>query len=276
LFIWAAPERVVQGAICASLKDACSLQAMSLPNIPPIAADDNLALFLDVDGTLLEIAETPDAVVVPESLKSTLDRLSVRLCGALALISGRSVQTLDALFAPFRFAAAGVHGCERREPDGRIIVPVIDMATFAAAREQLAAWVRRHPGALLEDKNYALALHYRQAPSLETAAHDEAIAALRILGEAYELQRGKAVFEIRPAGYSKGSAISTFMTEVPFRDRRAVFIGDDITDEAGFAVVNQLGGISVRVGAVAASAARYRFNQVNDVAQWLAALASSP
>lgn len=238
----------------------------------PVIPDENLALFLDVDGTLLEIAETPGAVVVPASLKTTLNELSSRLDGALALVSGRSVHSLDALFAPYRFAAAGVHGCERREASGCVARPAIDTAKFAAGRDALMSWSRRHPGSLLEDKHYALALHYRQAPALEAAAYNEVQSVLTRLDGDFELQRGKFVFEIRPAGYSKGGAIQAFMHESPFTGRTPLFIGDDITDEAGFTIVNQLGGVSIRVGDVAATAAQYHLADVDEVIRWLRAL----
>lgn len=238
----------------------------------PVIPDGNLALFLDVDGTLLEIAETPGAVVVPEPLKAMLGELSVRLDGALALVSGRSVQSLDTLFAPLRFTAAGVHGCERRETTGCITRPKVDLVKFAAARDQLAAWAQQHAGSLLEDKGYALALHYRRAPELETSAHARVMALLSRMGGGFELQSGKAVFEIRPAGYSKGKAIQTFMHEAPFAGRLPVFIGDDITDEDGFAIVNALNGLSIRVGDAAASAARHRLANVSEVIGWLRSL----
>ncbi|HMN44056.1 MAG TPA: trehalose-phosphatase [Povalibacter sp.] len=243
---------------------------MTVAAIPPPTHD--LALFLDVDGTLIEIASTPHAVVVPESLKALLQALSKRLDGALALVSGRSLPTLDSLFAPLQFAAAGIHGCERRAADGRLVLPTIDEQRFAAARDELAQWSQRHPGSLLEDKRYALALHYRLAPQLESAAFDEAQRALRQLGGTHELQRGKFVFELRPAGYSKGTAVAAFMREAPFRGRRPLFIGDDVTDEDGFGVVNDLGGISIRVGDVAETAARHRLADVGAVHRWLGEL----
>ncbi len=246
---------------------------MSLPPLPSIAADANLALFLDVDGTLVEIAETPHAVVVPPFLRNTLNALSARLDGALALISGRSVRALDALFAPMCFAAAGVHGCERREANGCILRPEIDTTRIADARAELAAWANEHPGTLLEDKGYALALHYRLAPHLESAALSEVESVLSRLGT-HDLQRGKFVFELRPAGYSKGGAIEAFMSEAPFRGRTPVFIGDDVTDEDGFAVVNQLDGISMHVGDPAGSVARYHFANVDEVNNWLSTLSA--
>lgn len=244
---------------------------MTAAAIPALTADARLALFLDVDGTLIEIAATPHAVVVPDDLKTLLRNLSDRLDGGLALISGRSIATLDSLFSPLRLAAAGIHGCERRAADGRLMRPAIDAQRFAAARDELARWSGAHPGSLLEDKGYALALHYRLAPALESAAFAEARRALQQLGGTHELQRGKFVFELRPAGYSKGTAIAAFMKEAPFRGRRALFIGDDVTDEDGFAVVNDLGGTSIRVGDVASTSARHRLADVATVHRWLAA-----
>jgi trehalose 6-phosphate phosphatase len=245
---------------------------MTFAAIPPISADSSLALFLDVDGTLIEIASTPHAVVVPEELKLLLRDLSTRLGGALALVSGRSIPTLDGLFAPFHLTAAGIHGCERRTAAGRVIHPSIDMDRFAAARNELADWSSHHAGSLLEDKGYALALHYRLAPELESAAFEEAQRALQKLAGTHELQRGKFVFELRPAGYSKGHAIEAFMNEAPFGGRTPLFIGDDVTDEDGFSVVNRLGGISIRVGDMADTMAKHRLADVDAVIRWLANL----
>jgi trehalose 6-phosphate phosphatase len=245
-----------------------------LPSPPPTAMAD-LAVFLDVDGTLLDIAPTPEAVVVSDRIKTLLSDLSTRVNGALALVSGRSIRTLDALFDPLRMAAAGVHGCERRDASGHVLLPEVDVARVAAARDELIAWTLRHPGTLLEDKQYALALHYRLAPHLEAPALSEIESALAML-DSHELQRGKFVFEIRPAGYSKGGAIHAFMREAPFRGRQPLFIGDDVTDEAGFISVNELGGLSVRVGRESATAARYRLRNVADVIRWLESLVQNP
>src|SRR5687767_13347819 len=125
------------------------------------------ALFLDVDGTLLEIAETPQGVHVPASLKQLLDEVRWRLDGALALVSGRSLANLDQLFSPLRFIASGVHGCERRTADGHVLRPEVDAATIARVRNQLAEFVRGHEGLLLEDKHYAVAMHFRRAPEMQ-------------------------------------------------------------------------------------------------------------
>ena len=247
---------------------------MSVLPPPPTPAVTDLALFLDVDGTLLDIAPTPESVIVSEQLKHLLTTLSSRLDGAFALVSGRSIRTLDALFEPLRFTAAGIHGCERREASGCIIRPEVDVARVAAVRDELTAWTLRHPGTLLEDKGYALALHYRLVPELEVPALSEVETALAMLGT-HELQRGKFVFELRPAGYSKGGAIQAFMRDPPFRSRQPLFIGDDVTDEAGFEAVNELAGISVRVGESTQTFARHRLGTVQEVIRWLANLATS-
>lgn len=248
---------------------------MNLPAIPHDTPTASLALFLDVDGTLLEIAATPHAVVVSDSLRMLLAKLAERLDGALALVSGRSIETLDALFAPLHLAAAGIHGSERRERNGALVRPQFDAASLAAARESLAAWSNRHAGTLVEDKGSALALHYRLAPELEAAALAEAERAVERLTGSHELQRGKFVFELRPAGLSKGSAIAAFMESPPFQGRTPIFIGDDVTDEAGFAVVNGFGGLSIRVGPPASTSATHHLADVNAVLVWLEALAES-
>lgn len=216
------------------------------------------ALFLDVDGTLLQIAQHPDAVRVSEEVLAALAALLPALDGALALVSGRSIDNLDDLFAPLRLPCAGVHGLERRGADG-IVHREDAAALLAPLRSPLAAFVERNPGLLLEDKGQSLALHFRNAP----ACADEAEAFLRRLladgGAPLELKSGKMVLEVKPGNADKGTAIAAFLQEYPFAGRRPVFIGDDVTDEDGFAVVNAAGGLSIRVGqAGAATVARHR------------------
>ncbi|PZN30490.1 MAG: trehalose-phosphatase [Proteobacteria bacterium] len=238
-----------------------SVDAASFPERP--------AVFLDFDGTLVDIAPTPQAVHVPDSLKRTLRELEPRLDGALALVSGRALADLDRMFAPHRFAAAGVHGCELREPTGRTAYPPVNEAMLDTARERFAAFASRHPGVLVEDKGYALALHYRLAADLADDARAVVDAVLEETSDSFDLQLGKCVLELRPSGYSKGSAISAFMEEAPFAGRTPVFIGDDVTDEDGFRVVNALGGLSMRVGRTGASEARHRLPDVAAVHRWL-------
>jgi len=227
------------------------------------------ALFLDVDGTLLELAETPQGVHVPASLKQLLDEVRWRLDGALALVSGRSLASLDQLFTPLRFIASGVHGCERRSSNGIVIRPEIDAAKIAQARNELGAFVLGHEGLLLEDKHYALAVHFRRAPQLQNEVYRVMNEVLVQLGLAFALQAGKSVLEIRPSAWTKGSSIISFMHEAPFQGRTPVFIGDDVTDEDAFAVVNELQGMSIRVGHVGPTLARHRLGGVSEVLRWL-------
>jgi trehalose 6-phosphate phosphatase len=207
-----------------------------------------LAVFLDVDGTLLEIAASPDMVVVPSYLPGLLNQLAGRLGGALALISGRPLQDLDRLFAPYRFPAAGVHGCELREPSGRVSLPNLDSAAIRALHQELASYTFKSPGVLIEYKPFGAAVHYRLNPAAEPEVAACVQGALSKMGPGFILQPGKSVYEVKPMGYSKGSAIRRLMSHEPFRERHPLFIGDDLTDETGFEAVNIAGGTSIRVG----------------------------
>lgn len=227
------------------------------------------ALFLDVDGTLVEFAETPQSVHVPASLKQLVDEVRWRLDGALALVSGRSLASLDQLFAPLRLIASGVHGCERRAADGNVMRPEVDAATIARVRNDLADFVRGHEGLLLEDKHYALALHYRRAPHMEDEVY-RIMERMRVyLGPMFALQAGKSVVELRPGEWSKGTSIQSFMEEAPFLGRTPVFVGDDVTDEDAFAVVNAMNGVSIKVGSATPTLARHRLGSVSEVLRWL-------
>lgn len=232
------------------------------------------ALFLDVDGTLLEIAETPRGVQVPPALKQLLVTLSFRLEGALALVSGRTLNDLDHLFAPLRFCAAGVHGWERRDVSGHVIRPQLDPHCLDSARQYLRRFAEAQAGLLLEDKGHALAVHFRRVPHLSAEARNAVHAALERLGNQFVLQAGKCVFEIRPAGCTKGTAIRAFMQQSPFLNRLPIYIGDDLTDEDAFAVVNELGGISIKVGDERQSLAQHRLPGVRQVLRWLESVPS--
>lgn len=233
--------------------------------------DTHWALFLDVDGTLVDIEHHPDEVRADPALRHSLAAASRALDGALALVSGRTIASLDRIFSPLCLPAAGLHGLERRDADGRVHYPSGYAERIAAARAQLLGFVQSEAGLLLEDKGAALALHFRNAPQLEDACRRHMEAAWQAAGEDFHVQQGKMVLELKPSGHDKGTAIMAFMEEAPFAGRRPVFIGDDLTDEDGFRAVNRLGGLSVRVGSDPDSAARIVAGTVAEIRQWLSA-----
>ncbi|MBJ6980201.1 trehalose-phosphatase [Luteimonas sp. MC1895] len=248
---------------------------MAVPTLlpPPPPIDDSCALFLDVDGTLLDFAPRPDDVEVPDRLREALAALQQRLDGAVALVSGRSLAMLDTLLAPPRLPASGLHGLERRHGRRLQRAPRAP-AALDLVRSEAVRLAARHPGAVVEDKGSAVALHWRAAgPHAGAELQAFARAALpRLPG--YRLQPGKAVIELRPADTrglraDKGAAILAFMLEAPFAGRRPVFAGDDVTDEAGFAAVNAHDGISVLVGPPRASAAHFALSGTADVHAWI-------
>lgn len=231
--------------------------------------DEPLALFLDVDGTLLEIAATPDRVRVPASLRNTLQIAFEREHGAMALLSGRPIEDLDDLFAPCQFPVSGKHGLEVRLPSGAVIRPDIDPSILDRARHWLGLLQRANRGLLLEDKGVSLAMHCRlapkQAPEIEIVMNEMAAE----LGEAFIVRPGKCVYELMPRGFDERSAIQLLMKEPEFAGRTPVFVGDDPTDEVGFQAVNEMGGHSIRVGKLEETAAQYRFSSVSTVVAWL-------
>lgn len=214
-----------------------------MQGLPPITAET--ALFLDFDGTLAEIAPRPDAVELDPGLTGLLARLHRGLGGALAIVSGRRLDDLDHFLQPLRLPVASEHGACRRLATGALSPSTRpDLTALRAAVHALAA---RHAGLLAEDKTAAIALHYRLAPELETLCR-QTLEALVAEHAGVELLQGKCVLELKPAGVSKGHAIADFMREAPFAGRRPLFAGDDRTDEAGFAIVQQLGGAGLKVG----------------------------
>lgn len=231
--------------------------------------DENVALFLDVDGTLLEIAATPDRVRVPSSLRNTLQLTFARQRGACALLSGRSLEDLDRLFAPLVFPASGKHGLEVRLPSGEILSPDIDPQALDPARRFLGLFQQEHRGLLLEDKGVALALHYRLAPRLEPEVEVVMNELAAGLGDDFVVRRGKCVQQILPRGFDERRAIEILMGQKEFRGRTPVYVGDDPTDEVGFQAVNEMGGHSIRVGDLEETAAQYRFSRVSTVVAWL-------
>jgi len=240
-----------------------------MSDLPP-APETDWALFLDIDGTLLTHAETPDAVYVDDALRELLERLQARADGALALVSGRSIDDVDALFAPLVLPVAGQHGVEWRDAVGRVHRRPFPEAHLRQVAQRFAAFKARHPGIVFEDKGHNLALHYRLAPQLEREVRTLVEHAIADLGADFELQAGKLVYELKPGGHDKGTAIASFMSAAPFAGRIPVFIGDDLTDEYGFATVQRLGGHAVKVGE-GDSAADWRLPDVEAVRAWLAA-----
>ena len=237
------------------------------PRPPPPPIDGRQALFLDVDGTLLEFAAHPDAVRVPTPLRDTLARLHRRLAGAVALVSGRPLEVLDALFEPLHLPAAGLHGLELRNGGPPRPAPEPG-AELAAVLERARAFAAQRPGTVVEDKGSSIGLHWRSAPEYADDMQRFATQALEQL-PGHCLQLGKQVAELRPRGADKGDAIATLMQQPPFRGRHAVFAGDDLTDEHGFEVINASGGTSVLVGDREPSAATHRLDNTRAVLDWL-------
>jgi len=248
------------------MREVVSSAEFRLPAPPPLHRDQ--ALFLDFDGTLVDLAAAPDLVRVTAELPNLLQALSQLLDGALALVSGRPLDELDRLLAPFAGASAGQHGLERRHSDGRVLRCLLHPA-LVRVRPLLAHFAERHRGLMLEDKGGSLALHYRQAPSLEAACRGFVRRAVLGGGGALKALDGKMVVELLPESGGKGGAIEAFMAELPFRGRAPIFVGDDSGDEEGFAMVDRRSGISVHVGA-GTTAARHRLADVAAVLNWLA------
>lgn len=249
------------------------MPAMTDALTPPPEPGADWAWFLDLDGTLIDIAPTPSAISVPVELPPLLARLSESADSALALVSGRSLDTLLQLVAPFDPPAAGLHGLEWRDSAGTIrrseVPPGLDVI-----RNRLACLAHDTPGLLMEDKGLGVALHYRQAPALaEAALHAVQSAVADQPG--YTVLTGKMVYEVKPAGIDKGTALRAFMAHAPFAGRRPVFVGDDATDEYGFAAANDLGGLSVLVGPLRETQARHHLPDIDSCHAWLARAAGT-
>jgi len=228
------------------------------PQQPPDIRSD-WALFLDLDGTLLDLAPTPTSVVVPDGLVDTLQRLRDRLGGAVAIVTGRPLEDVDRLLAPLMLPVAGNHGASARLPDGttQALAPVSLLPPDWRARAQAAS--TRWPGTLVEPKPYSLALHYRLAPDRERDIFDLAAAFTAERPDDYEILKAHYAYEVRPRQASKGLALERLMELPPFNGRFPVFIGDDVTDESGREAARRLGGIGLDVAPTFdGSAARVR------------------
>lgn len=241
---------------------------MNDPNAPIDAR--NSAFFFDVDGTLAPIQPSPDLVSVLPMVRLALERMQ-RVGLPVALVSGRPLAQIDALVAPLRLPAAGIHGAERRTVSEEVQRLVLDSQVFAEIEQALSQACAPHVGLRLENKGIAFALHFRQAPELEETARSLAESFVQRYQNVLALQPGKCVFELKPRGADKGEVIRAFMREAPFHGKTPVFVGDDVTDEAGFEVVNQMGGLSIKVGEGPTSA-RQRLASVEAVGDWLVSL----
>jgi trehalose 6-phosphate phosphatase len=235
--------------------------------------DGPLALFLDVDGTLLDLAERPELVVTPAGLVATLKNAERKLAGALALISGRAIDNLDRLFEPLRLRASGVHGAEMRFDPG-------EPATSTPARTELPqslvkALTRElepFPGVFVENKRFSIAVHYRLVPAAERPVRETVMRLIDSLRPPVEVMDAHCAIELKGPGFDKGGAIAAFLSTPPFRGRVPVFVGDDATDESGFAVVAARGGSAYSVGRLRPGAIG-AFPEPQAVRDWLAEFA---
>ena len=239
---------------------------------PPQADVASIALFIDVDGTLLDLAERPESVVVEPSLRATLIVLHERLGGALAVLSGRSLRQIDALFGLDQVAAAGLHGAELRGPGGVVLETAPPGANLIAVRAKADELGAAIPGLLVEDKGAAIALHYRAVPDAELAVRRAAIGLLDLAGTDFELLQGQLVIELKPRHADKGTALARLMQLAPFAERTPWMVGDDVTDEDAFAEANALGGMSILVGARRPTAAHHALASPAAARAWMAAL----
>lgn len=241
-----------------------------LPSAPTWAELAQLptALFLDIDGTLLEFESHPELVRATRSLTQLLESVSSSLGGALALISGRPLDDIDRVFEPWQPFAAGGHGAEVRGSAGtRLHQP--DAEQLGSIRRRLEAGLAPLPGAWMEDKGYGFALHYRNAPEHEDAVIALARSAAKHSDGTLEVQPGVLVQELRPAAFDKGLALDELMAQKPFVGRRPVVVGDDHTDEFAFAAAHRHGGLSVLVGSRTDSVAQYSITDPEAVRAWL-------
>ncbi|WP_338049283.1 trehalose-phosphatase [Rosenbergiella gaditana] len=238
-----------------------------------ICRQNDYAFFFDIDGTLATLQATPEAVSIPAPVITHLTLLTQNLSGALAFVSGRPLSQIDELTYPLRGAAAGIHGAEIRTLNGELIATRVDPQQLCEIDQQLSRDIEPMPGVRLEKKSIAFALHYRQAPTAQQALHELANTIVKRYPD-FKVQAGKCVWEIKPRACDKGKAISYLMQTSPFIGRIPVFIGDDMTDEAGFQYVNRQQGISIKIGC-GESEATHRIDNVTQLYQWLDQLANN-
>jgi trehalose 6-phosphate phosphatase len=259
-------DRVLPGPQATLSAEGASLELIAAKLAKSL---NSCALLLDIDGTLLDLARTPREVWVPPGLAATLHGLHDRTKGALALVSGRSLNDIDLIFAPDRFPGVGGHGAEMRLSTDSEAVATHAPPLDPELKRRLAAIARLSPGILLEDKGYSLALHYRLAPHAEKAIY-EAVSLIRadLPNAAIEVLPGKCVCEIKQAGFDKATGVRELIKHEPFRGRCPIFIGDDVTDESVFAIMPELGGLAFSVGRHANGVAGH-FEEPREVRAWL-------
>ena len=234
---------------------------------------ENVALFLDFDGTLADFSDDPAAVVLRPSERRSLERLKQATGSAIAIISGRSVLDLERLIAPLEMPLAGVHGLERRNALGEMARMPTDEAALQKVKNRLRSFSLGHAGILVEEKPGSIALHYRKRPELEALCM-ATVRAIANENPGLQLLHGKMVIEIKAGRATKADAIRAFMQEEPFRQRHPIFAGDDATDEDAFPVMEALGGTSIKVGQGPTQAA-YRAANIDEFRSWLERVASS-
>ncbi len=225
-----------------------------MPNIELTQSDfevpkpcQNWALFLDIDGTLIDIAAGPDAVIVPEALAPTLASASDWLGGALAIVSGRPFGKIDELMAPLKLPCAGEHGAVLRLPDGTFRNAKAECAVPEAWKSHVRAATQGWSGVVVEDKPYSIAAHFRRVPERERDVHDLLESVVAGNSQGFEVLSAHMAFEVRHHKLTKAAAVHEFMKHAPFCDRIPVFVGDDVTDEDGFRAAQELGGIALHV-----------------------------
>jgi trehalose 6-phosphate phosphatase len=238
------------------------------PLSPPPPIGPEWSLFLDFDGTLVDLAQRPDAVIVDASVTALLARTADRLGGRLALVSGRSIAQLERFLGAdlARYGVAGSHGAEIRGIGTAAVIPARP-GSLDAAERAFAAHFEHNPAVVIERKSLGVGLHFRQHPASEEEAH--ALVERWAAEHGLDVQRGKMMVELRLPGYDKGTALRALAADPPFAGHTPVFVGDDVTDEAGFREVDRLGGFGVLVGEERKTAARYRLDNVASVLAWL-------
>ena len=258
----------MNAAVKAATNAATRGEASAAPDRAAMSDPGDWAVFLDFDGVIADIAPTPDAVHVPDERAAVVDGLRRVTGGALALVSGREVDDIRRVFPGFDGAASGGHGAETHWPDGEIERREADVDAVRATQQALRDLAATNERLLYEPKRLGGVVHYRADPSLEGSVR-RGIEAILEGRDDLEVQPAKMAFEVKPAGFSKGSVIEAFMARAPFAGRTPFFAGDDVTDEAAFAVVNRMGGITVKVGE-GETVARRRVEGPDALFAWLA------